>query len=40
MMLSVEESLKRLKTDHVDIMYVHFWDESVEIEDVMRWLNG
>lgn len=24
--LSVESSLKRLKTSYIDILYVHFWD--------------
>jgi aryl-alcohol dehydrogenase-like predicted oxidoreductase len=36
---SVEQSLQRLQLEHLDILYVHGWDESVEIEEVMRTLN-
>ncbi len=28
-----EESLSRLKTDHIDLYYLHRWDKSVPIED-------
>lgn len=30
--LSVEESLRRLKTDYLDILYLHHWDEHTSIE--------
>lgn len=33
---AVNESLARLGTDYVDILYVHFWDWSVDVEDLMR----
>lgn len=29
---SVEESLSRLKTEYVDILYLHHWDENTSIE--------
>eukprot|EP01113_Clastostelium_recurvatum_P012206 TRINITY_DN16312_c0_g1_i1.p1 TRINITY_DN16312_c0_g1~~TRINITY_DN16312_c0_g1_i1.p1 ORF type:complete len:403 (+),score=118.69 TRINITY_DN16312_c0_g1_i1:131-1339(+) len=37
--LSVETSLKRLKTDYIDLLYVHFWDYTTPVEDVMRALD-
>ena len=36
MMRSVEDSLKRLKTDFIDILYLHIWDNITPIEEVMR----
>lgn len=30
---TVEESLRRLRTDHIDLYYLHRWDKSVPIED-------
>lgn len=36
---SVRDSLKRLKTDYIDLLYVHQWDWSVKIEDMMRDLD-
>lgn len=30
---SVEQSLQRLKTDHLDLLYLHRWDKSVPVED-------
>src|ERR1700742_306530 len=36
MMRSVEESLKRLKTDFLDILYLHIWDDITPIDEVMR----
>ena len=38
MMYSLEESLKRLKTDYVDIFWVHIWDQLTPIEEVIRGL--
>ncbi|WOO83840.1 Putative aryl-alcohol dehydrogenase AAD14 [Vanrija pseudolonga] len=37
--VSVEESLRKLKTDYIDILYVHWWDYSTSIEEVMQGLN-
>src|ERR1700710_276982 len=36
MMRSVEESLKRLKTDFIDVLYLHIWDDITPIDEVMR----
>jgi len=36
MMRSVEESLKRLKTDFIDLFYLHIWDGITPIDEVMR----
>ncbi len=35
---SVEKSLKRLQMDYVDILYLHAWDFSTPVEEVMRSL--
>lgn len=37
--LSLEASLKKMQTSYVDIMYVHWWDYSTKIEEVMHSLN-
>ena len=39
MMRSVEGSLKRLNTDHIDLLYIHAWDFSAPMEEVMRGLD-
>jgi aryl-alcohol dehydrogenase-like predicted oxidoreductase len=36
---SIESSLKRLKTDHIDILWVHIWDYLTPIEELMRSLD-
>lgn len=36
MMRSVEGSLKRLKVDFIDVLYLHAWDFTTPIEEVMR----
>lgn len=36
---SVEGSLKRLKTDCIDLLYLHAWDFTTPIEEVMRGLD-
>jgi aryl-alcohol dehydrogenase-like predicted oxidoreductase len=33
--MSVRESLKKLQTDWIDILYVHWWDQTTSIEEVM-----
>lgn len=36
---SLEGSLKKLRTSYVDILYVHFWDYTSSIEEVMNGLH-
>ncbi|KAI9324686.1 NADP-dependent oxidoreductase domain-containing protein, partial [Zopfochytrium polystomum] len=37
--LSVEASLKKMKTDYIDLLYLHWWDFSTSIEEVMQSLH-
>jgi len=39
MMRSVEESLKRLKTDFIDVLYLHIWDDITPIDEVLRGMD-
>jgi aryl-alcohol dehydrogenase-like predicted oxidoreductase len=39
MIRSVEESLRRLKTDFIDLLYLHIWDHLTPIEEVLRGLD-
>ncbi|KAI0662157.1 aryl-alcohol dehydrogenase [Cubamyces menziesii] len=39
MHVSVEESLKKLRTTYIDILYVHWWDWASSIEEVMNGLH-
>jgi len=39
MMRSVEESLRRLRTDFIDILYLHIWDSLTPIDEVLRGLD-
>ena len=36
MMRAAEASLKRLKTDYIDLYWLHIWDQITPIEEVMR----
>ncbi|KAI0354913.1 aryl-alcohol dehydrogenase [Trametes cingulata] len=40
MRISVEESLKKLRTSYIDIFYVHWWDWDTSIEEVMNGLHN
>ncbi|MDZ4767259.1 MAG: aldo/keto reductase [Chloroflexota bacterium] len=39
MMKSVERSLKRLQTDHIDLYYLHAWDYMTPVDEVLRGLD-
>lgn len=39
MRVSVEDSLRKLQTDYIDLFYVHWWDYTVSIPEVMHGLN-
>jgi aryl-alcohol dehydrogenase-like predicted oxidoreductase len=39
MVRSVETSLRRLKTDYIDLLWVHAWDFMTPVEEVMRALD-
>lgn len=36
---SLEQSLTRLRTDHLDVLWVHMWDRNTPIEETMRALD-
>lgn len=38
--LSVNSSLKKLRTDYIDILYVHWWDYTCGVEEVMNGLHN
>ncbi len=37
--LSLETSLRRLRTDHIDLYWVHIWDRHTPVEETMRALD-
>jgi aryl-alcohol dehydrogenase-like predicted oxidoreductase len=39
MMRSVENSLRRLKTDFIDMLYLHIWDWLTPMDEVLRGLD-
>ncbi|MDX2129248.1 MAG: aldo/keto reductase [Chloroherpetonaceae bacterium] len=39
MMRSVRDSLKRLGTDYIDLLWVHAWDFTTPVEEVLRGLD-
>jgi len=36
MMRCVDESLTRLRTDHIDVYWLHYWDSSTPLEEILR----
>ncbi|KAL1980700.1 hypothetical protein VTN96DRAFT_3617 [Rasamsonia emersonii] len=40
MHVSVNRSLKKLRTDYIDLLYVHWWDFTTSVEEVMHGLNS
>ena len=40
MHLSVEASLKKLRTSYIDILYVHWWDYTTQVEEVVNALHN
>ena len=37
--ISVDKSLKKLRTTYIDLLYLHWWDYSASIPEVMRSLD-
>lgn len=37
--VTLDAALKRLRTDYVDLLYVHWWDHSTNIAELMLSLN-
>ena len=40
MRVSVDASLKKLRTNYIDLIYVHWWDWSTSIEELMNSLHN
>jgi aryl-alcohol dehydrogenase-like predicted oxidoreductase len=36
MMQAVEDSLRRLETDYIDLLYLHVWDSRTPVEEILR----
>jgi aryl-alcohol dehydrogenase-like predicted oxidoreductase len=39
LMNAIENSLRRLQSDHIDLYYIHRWDEHTPIEETLRALD-
>jgi aryl-alcohol dehydrogenase-like predicted oxidoreductase len=39
MVRSVEESLQKLGTDYIDLLYLHVWDFTTPVEEILRGLD-
>ncbi|KAL7928369.1 NADP-dependent oxidoreductase domain-containing protein [Trichoderma chlorosporum] len=37
--LSVRDSLKKLQTDYIDILYIHWWDHTTSVKELMDSLH-
>lgn len=40
MHISVNASLKKLRTNYIDLLYLHWWDWDTSIEEVMKSLHN
>ncbi|KAK7053752.1 putative aryl-alcohol dehydrogenase [Favolaschia claudopus] len=40
MNISLEASLKKLRTSYIDILYIHWWDWDTSVEEVMNGLHN
>ena len=38
--VSVDASLKKLRTSYIDILYLHWWDYTTPVEEVMNGLHN
>jgi aryl-alcohol dehydrogenase-like predicted oxidoreductase len=36
MVHSVEQSLRRLRTEYIDLLYLHIWDGTTPVEEILR----
>jgi aryl-alcohol dehydrogenase-like predicted oxidoreductase len=39
MVRSVEASLRRLETDYIDLLYLHAWDATTPVEEILRGMD-
>jgi len=39
MVRSVEASLRRLRTDYIDLLYLHAWDGTTPVEEILRGMD-
>ena len=40
MVRSVETSLFRMKTDRIDLLYLHAWDNTTPVEEILRAMDN
>ncbi|KAG0141276.1 hypothetical protein CROQUDRAFT_674190 [Cronartium quercuum f. sp. fusiforme G11] len=40
LILSLEDSLNKLQTNYIDILYVHWWDYTTSVEELMQSLDA